>query len=215
MAFVAQMSMAEVAAYDVEGILPLTGLLSFFYNGSQIDRGNDWDVLYVKDEVASLERRSAPEELDEWSRFKSCAVDFTLVPLLPEPHTVSARSLELSDQEQTAYRKLCGDSPLCWNRSDNEQWASRLLGYPTNYDGDALLSSYEGFNERSAGVPLPNSKRMRAQLQEAALWRLLLQVSSESAADMDWDSGFIYYCIDQEALQARDFSDVWLTSQFL
>lgn len=49
---------------------------------------------------------------------------------------------------------------------------------------------------------------------EPAEWRLLLQLASESAANMSWgEDGFLYYWIRESDLAARDFSHVWCILQ--
>src|SRR5438034_4781999 len=60
--FVAQFRLAEVRPYDIEGALPGTGMLWFFYDAKQETYGDDphdrgaWQVLFREDDLTDLQR---------------------------------------------------------------------------------------------------------------------------------------------------------------
>ena len=60
------------------------------------------------------------------------------------------------------------------------------------------------------------SEEVDRLLQLRANWRLLLQVDSISEIGMDWaDSGLLYYCMQDEDMQARDWNRSWLVMDSL
>ncbi len=224
--FVAQIKIIDVAPLDAEHLLPSSGLLSFFY-------GNDWDeksgtvytywkVIYVDDDLSRLTRRQLPQALFDSPRYHACAVDFSIEQTLPDLSSTIVHDLRLSQEERAAYSDLyLGlDGPI-YERNENP--AHRLLGYPYNLGEDVLIECYLASRHRDANDLIQAAReaahgdwsRRRRLEQEAADWRLLLQVDSNEESGMDWEasSGLIYYCITQEDLHNKNFNNVQVVAQ--
>lgn len=77
LSFIAQLDMRQMAAHDVQGILPRAGLLSFFYAAASqrawgfnpADHGA-WAVIHIAD-VAAVRPREAPGEVRAEGRFSA------------------------------------------------------------------------------------------------------------------------------------------------
>jgi uncharacterized protein YwqG len=93
MPFILQVNLAEATAFDVEGVLPKAGLLSFFFYTVDEDSGEEGLVLYFP-ELTGLKKQSWPEGLPEETRYRD-------VPLVPRPEwtLLSRYSLDLDDTE--------------------------------------------------------------------------------------------------------------------
>lgn len=85
--------------------------------------------------------------------------------------------------------------------------------------GEADLRDLQRVLRLAAPQPTPdNVRQARAERSRAvdAEWRLLLQVYSNEEADMDWGGGgVLHFGIKRAALASRDFSQVWVSLQFL
>jgi hypothetical protein len=212
-----------IGAYECARVLPPSGLLFFFYetetpDDDEQDAANPLDarpgcsVLYCEGDPSQLARRRAPRSLQEWDRFTACAVAFVPIVTLPAPEAATVASLGLIRQEHDAYLQfylgLTGDY---YDRGRTPE--HRLLGHPYNLEGDprvaCLVASRGRAWAETSGLDEAGLGR------EAADWMLLLQLDSDASADMDWNGGgIIYFCLPRKALQARDFSPLWATSQF-
>jgi hypothetical protein len=230
MAFIAQVNLADVAAYDEERHLPVSGLLSFFcaMDGSADrvipeprDRAS-WMVSHFDGDIAALVRVPLPWELPEDLHFRACPAIFSREPTLPAAESREILALKLSDREQHAYMDLLTDEADVAFRS----MAHRLLGYPLVLDRSPLITGYL----EAHGIPDPLEPAVQAvfdggrelhrklrdlQQKAEAEWRLLLQVCSNEEAQMDWSDGVLNFCIPKEALPQRDFARVWAEMQFV
>jgi hypothetical protein len=220
--FLAQIRLADIAAYDPDGELPHEGMLSFFLdytNWGKPERdaeGSLATVLYIP-EGEPLQRMAWPEVLPMRERYSPLAVTsfsreltapdfaspiieqfgFTLNSLYPpddmSEHAMTARRIE----------DLMLDIDTFLHESyDSRGWVHRLLGY-----GDDIQGGVEGgwhwlakeINTTEAALPAFSAG-------QKADWRLLLQVDSD-VNGMTWgDVGRIYYGLPRQALAARDFS---------
>ena len=239
MAFLAQVNLAEVAPHDAEQVLPDHGLLSFFYETDgeplyaelwrqrQPRRAEDypkrpdprsWRVLYLPDSSAPLARRAVPSEVNRRARYAPCSVRCSPELSIPDPDTLDLLPLGLGEAERRAYINLyCDDwSP---NRGSWDDPGNRLLGHPfTLGSGSSLVEcdyaargAYSDLWTRIPEQDVPIVGR-----EAARRWRLLLQIDSGEAAEMDWaGGGVLHFCIEHSALAQRDFSRVWLNMQFM
>ena len=88
MSFIAQINLVELPEYDFLDVLPLDGLLSFFYSARQETWGFDpndkgsWKVIYFDDR--KLQRRDYPSDLPDEGIYKSCSVEFHHSVTIPE-----------------------------------------------------------------------------------------------------------------------------------
>lgn len=70
MPFVLQVNLADVAPFDVEGVLPKAGLLSIFFYTEDEDSGEEGRILYFPDPLPALKRQKAPGGLDAEKRYR-------------------------------------------------------------------------------------------------------------------------------------------------
>jgi len=234
MAFIAQFNLAEVAPFDRESALPAHGLLSFFYEtdgeplyavrwgmpddapyledyGVDVARG--WRVLYHEGEPDLFVRQERPSGLNDWVRYAPCAARFALAATLPDVDGPELHSIGLTDAER--YTLIGLYDQINWG----ERWEDgghHLLGFPYNLGGPALVESDEQAHRTPSGwVHATPTERLRIERDTTARWRLRLQVSGSDATQMGWAGGVLHWCIEEERLRRRDFSQVWLNMQFL
>ncbi len=235
MAFLGQINLAEVAPLDVEGALPASGLLSFFYetdgeplysSGLEEEAGGEpegspgydpskgWRILYHEADPATFARRRTPAKLNEAARFPACAARFASGVSLPDIAGPEVWSLRLTAKERSALIEL--DPEI--NRHPGEEPGYRLLGHPYSLAYSTLVTCAAESGRPPGdhrGVP-PGPKWRKILRDVNAHWRLLFQVDSSEQAVMDWGgSGLLHYAIEREALRDRDFSRAWLNLQFL
>ena len=213
LSFVAQLDLAELTPYDLEGVLPSDGLLSFFYDATTqqawgfdpADRGS-WDVRHVA-AAEELRRTPAPDDLGPDGRLRPvgwrprgelafATFDSLVVDRLglTRDETI-AYSDQLESEEDTIHRVHGHPDPIQSGEMQLEcQLASNgvFVGDPEGYQDPRALDLGPGADD----------------------WRLLLQVDSDEAADVMWgDLGRIYYWIRDDDLAARRFDRSWLVLQ--
>ncbi len=202
--FLAQINLEEVAPFDVEGLLPKSGLLSFFYDlkeqpWGRAEERQGWRVFFS--ETKSLFRNSTKEGLNAASIALSSSFtipdDFECFPEL---------GLTIDDcirnNDWTLLDELAKFIPTLTNQ---------MLGHARTvqrHPGTEVESSWLDFQNHGAAVDWEIIKA------EADKWILLFQMDSESNVDAMWgDCGTIYFMILPEDLAARNFSNVWFTLQ--
>jgi Domain of unknown function (DUF1963) len=209
--FVAQIHLDELRAYPVAPALPVNGWLYFFYDGRQQafgdkpgDRGA-WQVIYQPAGALALARQAAPPGLPDESRFKPCAVDYAAETTLPQRPLVFAPKLDWTPDEQHRYEDF-----LDQRVTDRGTPRHRLLGQADEIQDDMHLQC----QLLSHGVTDDQASGAAALAAGTLNWQLLLQVDSDDRAAMQWGSaGRLYFWIEQAALQARRFDNVWLVMQ--
>ncbi len=210
---VAQLRLDELRAYPAAQALPESGWLYFFYDGRQqvfgdqpADRGA-WQVIYqpALKPTGALQRQPAPPDLPDESRFKPRAVDFSAEWTLPQNPPLFAPALDWTPDEQHHYEDFI------YNRvSDRGASRHRLLGHAEEIQDDMHLQC----QLLAHGIKDEQDPRAAALAAGALSWQLLLQVDSDEAAGMRWSSaGRLYFWIEQPALKARRFDNVWLALQ--
>ncbi|MHB8624876.1 MAG: YwqG family protein [Aggregatilineales bacterium] len=228
--FIGQFRMAEVAPFDIEHVLPPTGLLSFFFEADQRisyqhpDKRGSWKVIYLENETAPLERIPHPRVSDILSQLAPCAVTFSQMLTLPVR--------DLNDYDETGdtfYAHGRGLEKLKILNVDTHRYGDlsraayerrllhQLLGNPDQIQGDIRYESQLEANGVALGSIIPNDPRIFQAAQDANNWRLLLQIDSDSDDDglgIMWDDvGCVYYCIQNDALDKRDFEHCAVTMQ--
>lgn len=209
--FIAQINLSEVHPYDVDGLLPATGLLSFFYDSQQSVWGFDpaqdgaWAVRYTPDS-ADLVRWSTPRDLPDEGHFRGALLHPSIESTYPPWEFSEVNGLKLTRDEQFAYAELL---------EEDEGPIHRLLGHPDPVQGDMQLEcqlvSHGLYCGDSKGYDDPRAAALEAG---AVNWRLLLQVDSDDDARMEWgDGGRIYYWVHLESLANRDWQQVRLILQ--
>ncbi len=220
LAFIAQIRLEEVAAYDTAHALPTKGLLSFFYDaaqetygGSPADRAG-FHVFYTAN-ATGVRRMPFPTALPANARFTPCAVSFATELTLPETPTVALPNITWTPDQQKTYEDVLATlpGPTAGSTGMSPAPQNQLLGYPDTLQDDMRIECQLA----SHGVDvsqMATDPRAKALIPGADDWTLLLQVDSDGQAGMNWgDAGIVYYWIEQNALRAADFSNVWCVMQ--
>ncbi|MCH5187527.1 MAG: DUF1963 domain-containing protein [Oscillospiraceae bacterium] len=221
MSFIAQFNCAELAPMDAEGLLPKTGLLSFFYEMETMRCGFDPKdagcarVFWFEDS-STLVPAQVPEDLETDHRFP-------MLQIAMEPGT---SYIDMEDfrlyLDDDAYWFYTGEIDEIYEELDIAENTSKLLGWPHVTQGsimsDCVFASsgyYTGDPEGLAKIPqAEREEKMKTALED---WRLLLQLDIADLEEENFtfcDCGRIYFCIRQEDLLARRFDRVWLILQY-
>lgn len=217
--FVAQFNLAEVAPFDAQGLLPDSGLLSFFYDSAQNWGGasvNDgvWYVLFDTGDPTELIRTPVPP--NDWSYYPSaCAVTLTRTVTLPPAGWwgIEALGLITSSNDGQRYRGLL-DSLAAQAKESGP--LHQLFGHPwpiqqPNIDVEVQMAAHGIFLSDEALDRDPQARALKAGASE---WRLLLQVDTDDDANMQWgDDGRLYLWMRHDDLAARAFDQAWGTLQ--
>ena len=219
LAFLAQFDCARLAELDPEGLLPRTGLLSFFYElGSQRwgydpkDAGCARVFWFDGEPVAPAE---FPRDLEEDFRLPELAAELSGGTDAPDfqdaclalDYPFTANDYRFFDQ---ARRELGYAYP------DNR---SQLLGWPDIIQNNMtleceLVSRGHYLGGRWESVPLEERDALRTPSVQN--WRLLFQLDTVASGDFELmfgDCGRIYFYIRNEDLLARRFDRAWLVLQ--
>ncbi len=218
LSFMAQINLKEASAYDKEGLLPKSGILSFFYEMNTqtwgydpIDRGSS-RVYYFPDENV-LRHEDIPEDMEEDFKIPEFAIEYYEHISLPD---MSEFWDELS---------LDWDENLdCLTKAgyDADEWGTftKLLGYPDTIQNPMYEECEMVTRGWRAGSPEDYAKvseEEKADIKEkASEWMLLFQMGTIETDDyelMFGDCGHIYFWIKKSDLAARNFDNVWLILQ--
>ncbi|HEX8326682.1 MAG TPA: YwqG family protein [Hymenobacter sp.] len=226
LSFLAQLNLAELAAFPTAAALPADGLLSFFYDAQEqpwgynpADRGRA-AVLY-HEAAATLAPHLLPEGLsaEAYTAFPVAPLIFAAEMTLPDPweDDIDLAEAELTEEQREAIWRLLhrhGDG------------TSRLFGTPDAIQGPirqqcALVSRGISFGNPQAmqqtreALGFSEAAVESWRQQAAADWEVLLQLDShEDEANMMWeDLGRLYFCLPRTALAQRDFGAVWTVLQ--
>ncbi len=213
LSFVAQFDLSAVQPYDVDRLLPPTGMLYFFFDANQQIYGSDpsdragWKVIYSSVDQSALKRRAFPDELPEEAQFTACAVRFSTEVTLPQRPNLLDKTLDWNDKERYAYSDFIAAFP---SEADRKTLHHRLLGHSDDLQDDMHLQA----QLVSHGFKDDQSPEAAALVAGATDWILLFQLDSDFNAHMQWAStGLLYYWITRQDLQARNFDSVWVVLQ--
>jgi len=206
--FLAQFRLADLAAYDLGGALPPSGLLYFFCAiwkqalGAYPEDRDCWKVMLYEGDASGLARRPPPvlpqevyrdAQPPENNRFTCCRMDFQPEMTLPDNNDPEPyEALALSEEESELYAQLFErlDKPYEWGQPRYGEPIHRLLGCPQ-------IVQY--------GKEVPDKDRE---------WRLLLQLDTDDAAQLNWQGGGRgYFWIPAQALAEQDFDAAWVDMQ--
>ena len=195
--FLAQISLEEVAPFDVEGLLPASGLLSFFYgmqDGEDWPYSNEdeggWRVYHFPQ--TNLTRLPWPEELHDLISLRSAAINFE--PLWSytswfdfAPDILS----EFSPEEYDAIYQL----EKSWKKAFPAK--HQMLGHPNLIQDDPRYAVAINMN--------------RGTTKD---WRLLLQVDTDDEINFDFCCcGRVWFVIHQDDLKNENFADIGYDGQ--
>lgn len=201
LALVAQIDLGEAALSKLVPGLPATGLLLFFVDSqgffSSIPATVGTRVLHVS--ASSGEPREIQNGAEAFERTPLVFADEGTIPF---PRTALARNA-LGDKTDVYWKLweilLQARIPAC---ADGH--VHRLLGHADAIQGDMGRR----FVYDQAEVKLDEEPNPVLDAQ-AARWRLLLQIDSETSANMMWgDLGRIYFLIDEDDLANGRFENV-------
>ncbi|MFN8550045.1 MAG: YwqG family protein [Candidatus Obscuribacterales bacterium] len=205
--FLAQIDLEEIARFkDIEDLLPQKGILSFFYDtedqpwGSSSADKDGWKVFYFPKKT-ELEQYFDHNE-EEGTKY---SIDWIEEPTYPD--LASDEFSSLPEQAHSEYEKFIEN---CYEEPPFHQ----LLGHPHLVQADfresiELVTSGIDY-EQIRGI----DEKEQKLFNDSRRWKLLLQLDSDETLDFMWgDGGMLYFCIDEQALQKQDFSNVWLELQ--
>ena len=198
--FLAQINLEEVAPFDVDGLLPKSGVLSFFcYMAEEQDwphgdakQKDGWRVFHFS--TGHWIRQEVPLAALSELPFGCAQITFEVTTSLPaHPGTVSDTQTCVNDWpgwEEFALLYFPADS-----RSDiTGQSRHQMLGYSVDINDDARYAA-----ARNSG---------RGSYKD---WQLLLQIDTdEQDLDFMWgDVGAMFFLIYKDDLAVLDFSNAW------
>ncbi|MCK4342070.1 MAG: DUF1963 domain-containing protein [Phycisphaerae bacterium] len=235
--FLAQIRLADVASLDDEHLLPATGWLYIFYDVKKAEQLSEeevgfnpscWSVLHYAGDEHLLVRIRPPfkrkdcdaDSTENYRRFggyRPCALEFAPDWMTP-PASSTLFALSLAEEEDNAYSELA-ERPLLYSETHMGKRRSgghRLLGHP-NPVQDAVELACE-IQSRARGRQewgeLINICHKPEIIAAASRWRLLLQLDSDSNAEMIWgDVGALYFMMPHESLMKRAWDDAQLVLQ--
>jgi uncharacterized protein YwqG len=222
--FLAQFNLAEIIPYDDEGVLPKTGLLYFFaaiWTSAIGEFARDfpcWRVIHWDGDTADLRRAAVPPVSETVGmgnvppnhRFTCCAVSFTPEETLPDNNDpLPYEALGMTDTESDRYSALLETMDLqSWRANGGEgEPVHRLLGYPQVVQYDMRCDAHL----HAKGLDYAENDEDEVGAEK---WRLLFQIDTAPSIHLTWQGwGRGYFWIHEDALQAHDFSKVWLMMQ--
>jgi len=213
LSFVAQINFAEASKFDIDSLLPKSGMLYLFYDrnlrvwGYDPTDKNGFAVIFSDVNNGLLSRRRAESLEGENSTFNARLLSFENEINLPNLQSSIVPFSKISEAEWEAYHEVIEPS---WQAKEN-----KLLGHSDNVQDGMELECELVANGLSCGDGSAYHHPRIAEFEKnSAQWQLLLQIDSDDEGDMDWDGeGRVYLWIKRDDLAARDFSKTWLVLQ--
>lgn len=219
LAFLAQFDCAELAPLDTEGLLPKTGVLSFFYEIDSMRWGFDPKdkgcarVFWFED-VSVLAPARVPEDLHEDFQFPVLQFTASSEPSYPDGEDFCLEPERNMDWDGF-YEAL---EALGMEEPDN---ISQLLGWPDLVQGNMTMECEfvsRGYYLGHGWDEISPEDRQYAEQTSREKWQLLFQLDTVESEEDDFelmfgDCGRLYFYIPKEDLLARNFERVWLVMQ--
>lgn len=202
LAFLARLSLSELASVLPIDWLPREGALLFFYDVESQPWGFDpkdrggWAVLHVPD--VDLSRPG-----DAYS------IGFQRIAVLPSSERKTVTALAFNDTEFDGYLAMA-DEPF------GSHPKHQVSGFPSPVQGDRMelecqLVSHGLFCGNSSGYKDPRAAELEPG---SAQWRLLFQMDTDDDLNVMWgDLGMLYFWVEEGAARAGRFDNVWLVLQ--
>ena len=218
LAFLTQINLGEAAQYDRTGLLPKTGVLSFFYETVSMEWGFElksegYARVYYFPETEVLVPTQLPEETKEWSVGEQALTFADAVSLLSS-FAYSRRSGKEVDWD--TYNELRAEFGCDAALHGDDHM--KMLGYADEIQNE-MEPECELYSRGIDGdVQEELSEEEEAELVRNAAdhWVLLFQmgtVEDDETELMYGDCGLIYFWIRKEDLAARNFDNVRLILQ--
>ena len=217
LSFICQINFAEIKQYDTADRLPSKGMLYFFYDcsmdgmpwGFDPNDGDGKVVYYYDGELSELERREAPEDIEEnGCVFGSAALRFETALDLPDWKNFVVESLIVKKDDRDQYFEMLYETM-------SESLVNKLLGHSNNIQGGMEDECEFVTNGLYCGDSSGYKEGVARGLDKnIGQWNLLLQVDSNEDLGMMWgDCGRLYLWITDEDLAAKNFEAAWLILQ--
>ncbi len=219
LSFIAQIRLADAKPYDLEGLLPPSGMLYFFYEYALYCEHitqiyytplGPYKVIYMEDESVPLHRLPHPVSeypltryaneplLVQTEVYRACPIEFEL--------EWTARTHAHRSKQHSGAFPASDEQELFWDwwcKAVDDELAApmhRLLGIETDHQASISTLDYA-------------SKAWSLGTEDD--WMLLLQLDSDAAGQatpgFQWvDAGLLYFCIPKADLRARRFDRIWL-----
>lgn len=217
LAFMAQINLADVAQYDTEGLLPKSGLLSFFYEMVTMEWGmtgddRDFVKVYYFPDTSLLARREIPEEMEEEGFIPELRMSFENQISLPYPDNFYDEDFNWEE-----YEECCNELGYEFDEMGDR---TKLLGYPDviqePMEEDCEIVS-RGYSSLSPDDPDGPPEEELADIEEKAKeWVLLFQmgtIMTDEEEIMFGDCGHIYFWIKKDDLKAGNFDRIGFVLQ--
>lgn len=214
-AFLLQIDLEEIQAFDIEERLPKKGILSIWFDLDYWDVGK---VIYYKNKKELVDAK-VPAEIKEeekrimlpvWKRIFTKRRGYKLFPerfvnFKIEYHAPSWHSLQIELfhlQNGTKPRDLEIDEKYIDDYYCEYQSEHHLFGY---YVG-LQESVYELMKTTNGRFPNELTEEL---IKEGLKWKLLLQIDSDEETAMSWaDWGKILFFIKEEDLKEQNFENI-------
>lgn len=238
LSFLAQFNCADLASHDTTGLLPTTGLLSFFYELEAEPWGfdpadKDGARVYWFADTASLSPRDLPEDLAEDCRCDALRIAISAGQSYPSDEDIDstdfAHYLEKADsneeKDEDDWEKDLDDEVEALEKLDEEngEYDAQLLGWPNLIQGSIFEECALASRGNRLGSPeeyrkVPKEVMAEARKEAKEEWMLLFQLDSFEDEEGDFgimfgDEGSLYFCIRKSDLAARRFDNTWTVMQ--
>jgi len=217
--FLGQVRLEDISSLDMEGHLPRSGMLFFFYDmrhggwGHERGRSGGWRVIHTMCDRHQLVRTPFPGPPVGDPPSHTCALAFSAGWSLPSSDTISSAKLLPVEDELDAYQQVTSDLPsLDGGDSPLHQMLGRASGFTQGSVEAECQSAAEGEGDnRSYSDP----KRVTDARRALDNWLPLFQLDSDEAGPgwMFADLGTIYFMIRRDDLLACRFDRVWFSLQ--
>jgi uncharacterized protein YwqG len=198
-AFLAQIDLKEVREGGGPEWLPDEGRLYAFHAEGREGSADQVRVIF-RDAAQGDAATSPADDLSATARFSERRAGFLSMPSIPSLDWlgVDLHEIDVSDRELDEL----ADAP---DEPFGDELQHRIGGYPSELQSEQMGLSCEYMRrglERRAGDEVPD-----AILRASKAWRLLLQIDSDPALEMNWgDAGRLYVFVREQDARKGDFS---------
>ena len=213
--FIAQINLAAVAQIGGIPSLPKSGSFLFFYDSAQQAWGSDphergsCKVCFIEPQT-SLGRAGDFSDAKE-EKYTACALSCELLWTLPSPFSKEVSHFGFNEPETEIYCRLFEEVM----RSPDRSTQTYMFGHPDIIQGDMSGDlSLVAKSLQKGSVSGHTKAHRRRDNDKGKEWNLLLQVSSENDAKMEWgDQGCLYFWVPDNEQGTPDVSAAWAILQ--
>lgn len=220
LSFLCQINLEEIKDYDVDHILPRTGLLYFFYDCDSMcfgfdPRDKDSAKIYYYDNTNDFTLLDIPNDISDEYIIPEINIKFHSKKSYPDQEefeTLNNTKIDIEEYENVLEK-------IGVNIDD--EYEHKLLGYANTVQGEMLTEAerisrnlYSGDPESYKNTPEEVQNEIKEHVND---WILLFQLTSIEKEDFEFivgDCGVIYFFIKKEDLKNKDFSNIHCAVQF-